>query len=72
MSRLDREPGRSAARRIWIRCWRNDDVGDNGDGIALITDNGDVSMVTATNDDRERQRRPSACRIESDASGGKL
>jgi hypothetical protein len=45
------------------------DVGDNGDGIALITDNGDISMVTATNTTGNGNG-TFGLRLESDASAG--
>jgi hypothetical protein len=45
------------------------DVGDNGDGIALITDNGDISMVTVTNTTGNGNG-TFGLRLESDASAG--
>ncbi|MDH7505233.1 MAG: right-handed parallel beta-helix repeat-containing protein [Candidatus Acetothermia bacterium] len=45
------------------------DVGDNGDGIALATDNGDQSMVTVTNTTGNGNG-TFGLRLESDASAG--
>jgi parallel beta-helix repeat protein len=45
------------------------DVGDNGDGIAHITDNGDISMITVTNVVASGNG-TFGLRLESDASAG--
>ncbi len=45
------------------------DVGDNGDGIGLITDNGDISMITVTNTIANGNG-TFGLRLESDASAG--
>ncbi|MCX8103162.1 MAG: hypothetical protein N3E42_01795, partial [Candidatus Bipolaricaulota bacterium] len=45
------------------------DVGDNGDGIALITDNGDIDRITYTNVIASNNG-SFGIRVESDASAG--
>ncbi|MCS7197497.1 MAG: right-handed parallel beta-helix repeat-containing protein [Candidatus Bipolaricaulota bacterium] len=45
------------------------DVGDNGDGIALITDNGDIDRITYTNVIANNNG-SFGIRVESDASAG--
>ncbi len=45
------------------------DVGDNGDGIALITDNGDIDRITYTNVITNNNG-SFGLRVESDASAG--
>jgi hypothetical protein len=47
----------------------NYDVGDNGDGIGHITDNGDISMITVTNVVASGNG-TFGLRLESDASAG--
>jgi parallel beta-helix repeat protein len=58
-------------RRSWDRLpLANDyDVGDNGDGIGHITDNGDISMITVTNVVASGNG-TFGLRLESDASAG--